>query len=294
MSKPMFKRFYTQIIMPNKHRIKSFDLSNPFIIDHMFSSSSILSKFIQLENLVIHDVKSDYLNELLIHLVSLPCLSSLVIDCIDNVKNQNDIYRQIFRLPVLKYCKLSLSELLNVVSLPISTTEFSPIEYLIITNILRVDELNGLLSYVPQLHRLSIHLSNQFSEKYEEQYSIYLKHLKHVDLNISNMNFNDFELIIRNLFNRIEVLYISSEHDSTYLDGNRWQQLILFHLRYLRIFDIVILYAADWNESIYDYTYLLDRFQSRFWFDRGCFFEYQTYYDCLERFIFYSINPYRY
>ncbi|CAF1375082.1 unnamed protein product [Rotaria sp. Silwood1] len=279
--------------MSNKHRIKSFDLSNPFITDYIFSSSSILSKFIQLENLLIHDIKSDYLNELLIHLVSLPCLYSLVIDCIDNVTNKNIIYRQIFCIPVLKYCKLSLNEPFNLIPLPITTTEFSPIEYLIITNILRVNELNGLLSYVPQLHRLSIHLSNQLSEKYQEQYSIHLKRLKHVDLNISNMNFNDFELIIKNLFNQIEVLYISSKYDLTYLDENRLQRLILFHLRHLRIFDIVILYAADWNESIYDYTYLLDRFQSRFWFDRGWFFEYQTYYDCLERFIFYSINPYR-
>ncbi|CAF4086070.1 unnamed protein product, partial [Rotaria sordida] len=36
ISKLIFKRFYTRIIMPDKHQIKSCDLSNPFIIDHIF------------------------------------------------------------------------------------------------------------------------------------------------------------------------------------------------------------------------------------------------------------------
>ncbi|CAF5056584.1 unnamed protein product, partial [Rotaria sp. Silwood1] len=121
-----------------------------------------------------------YLNELLIHLLSLPCLSSIAIDCIDNVENKNDIYRQIFRLPVLKYCKISLNKPFNLILLLIATTEFSPIGYLVITNLLRFNELNDLLSYVAELHRLSIHLSNKSSEKYDEQYSIHFNHLTHV------------------------------------------------------------------------------------------------------------------
>jgi hypothetical protein len=180
ISKSILNHFYRQIIMSNKHLIKSFDLSNPFIIDTIFSSTSILSKCIHLANLVIHDIKSDYLNELLIHLLTLPCLCSLVIDCLNHVKNQDVIYCQIFRLPLLKYYKLSMDELFN----RISTTEFSSIEYLFITNILRVDQLNGLLSYVNQLHYLSISLSNQWNEKHEAHYSSGLHHLTHVDFNI--------------------------------------------------------------------------------------------------------------
>ncbi|CAF1253628.1 unnamed protein product [Rotaria sp. Silwood1] len=295
ISKSIFQRFYTEIITSKQHRIKSFDVSNPFIIDHIFSSISILSNFIQLENLSFHDIKSDYLNQLLIHLHSLPSLSSLIIHCIDNVQNKNIIYRRIFRLPVLKYCKLSLNEPFSLISLLIATNEFSSIENLIITNVLRFDELNGLLSYVPKLRRLSVNLSNIYSEEYNKEYSIHLNHLTHVELNLSNMNFDEFELIIKNLFNRIEVLYISSLANETYLDEYRWKQLILSHMHHLRIFDIMIKHDLDLNEDILEKISLINRFQSRFWFERGWFFEYEICYDyddlcCL---IFYSINPYR-
>ncbi|CAF0830930.1 unnamed protein product [Adineta steineri] len=45
ISKPTFQRHYKQIIMPNKHRINSLCLSNPFILDLFFPSSQIISKF---------------------------------------------------------------------------------------------------------------------------------------------------------------------------------------------------------------------------------------------------------
>ncbi|CAF3834939.1 unnamed protein product [Rotaria sp. Silwood1] len=256
------------------------------------------SKFTRLENLIFHGIRSFFLDTILLFLPTLPCLSSLVIDCIDNVENKNAVYYRIFRLPVLKYCKLSLDEPFCLSSLPraslsLATTKFSSIEHLIITKLLRLNELNGLLSYVPKLHRLSIHLSNRFFEKYQQQHFIHLNHLTHVFLNITDMDFKEFELIIKNLFNRVEVLYITLKNDSTYLYENRWKQLILFHMHHLRIFDIMISYTADSSEDIFNSISLTNHFNSQFWFERGWFFEYQIYNDLLDGFIFYSINPYR-
>jgi hypothetical protein len=54
---------------------------------------------------------------------------SLIIICIDRVSNQNRFYPQIFRLPVLKYCKLSWIRSVETGFLPFATTELSPIEY---------------------------------------------------------------------------------------------------------------------------------------------------------------------
>ncbi|CAF1127888.1 unnamed protein product [Rotaria sordida] len=251
------------------------------------------SKFTRLENLIFHGIKSFFLDAILMSLLILPCLSSLVIDCLDNVENKNVVFYQIFRLPVLKYCKLSLNEPFSLGSLPIATTEFSSIEHLVITKLLRLDELNGLLSYVPKLHLLSIHLSNRFSETYQQQHFIHLNHLTHVFLNITNMNFKEFELIIKNLFNRVEVLCITLKDDSTYLYENQWKQLILFHMHHLRIFDIMISYTADSSADIFISISLTNHFKSQFWFERRWFFEYQIYNDLLDGFIFYSINPYR-
>ncbi|CAF1234568.1 unnamed protein product [Rotaria sordida] len=164
-------------------------------------------------------MKKNYLNELFIHLLSLPCLSSLVIDCIDNVENTKHHLSSNISFTCIKILQIIINESFNRVSLPIATTEFSPIEYLVITNFLRTNELNGLLSDVPQLRRLSVHLSNQFAEKYKKKHdSIHLNHLRDVSLNIRHTTFNKFELIIKHLFKQVEVLCITSENNSTYLN----------------------------------------------------------------------------
>ncbi len=92
ISKSTFQHYFTDIIIPNQHRIVSFHLSNPIIIDQVFSPASISSKLTRLQNLVFRNIKPDSLENILIHLLSLPCLSSLVIDCIGKIPNRDAIY----------------------------------------------------------------------------------------------------------------------------------------------------------------------------------------------------------
>ncbi|CAF2153987.1 unnamed protein product [Rotaria magnacalcarata] len=57
---------------------------------------------------------------------------------------------------MLKYCKISFNNyLLTESPLNISIDEYSPIEHLIINNEFDIDKLAVLLSYIPQLRRLS-------------------------------------------------------------------------------------------------------------------------------------------
>jgi hypothetical protein len=116
-----------------------------------------LSKLIRLENLSLHNIESKYLEEIFIHLISLPYLYSLNIKCTNHVQNKNLLCQQIFLLPVLKYCKLSLIRNTECNLLPIAINKFSPIEYLAIISKLYIDELPNILSYIPQIRRLSIH-----------------------------------------------------------------------------------------------------------------------------------------
>ncbi len=210
------------------------------MIDLTFSPASNLSKFTQVENFIFDNIKSDHLENILIHLRSLPCLSSLTINFTDNVKDKDIIYREIFRLPVLKYCKLSLNNRFKFESPPIATKEFSPIEYLVITNDLKLDEMNCLLSYVPQLRHLSIHLLDRNSPRVKVSYSTQLNHLTHTSFNINQIPFDEFKLVTKNLFHHVEILHISIKNKLTYLDANQWEQFILWDMPNLRIFDIMI------------------------------------------------------
>ncbi|CAF1074519.1 unnamed protein product, partial [Rotaria sordida] len=245
ISKSKFERYNTNIIIPFQYRITLLHLSNPLIIERLFSPISILLKFIRLENRHLLNIESKYFEEILIHLISLPFLYSLIVSCTDNVQNNNIFYHQIFRLPVLKYCKLSLTRNSQSNSLSMATTEFSPIEYFII-NQLYIDELYAFLSYIPQIRRLSIrNLYKSPKKSIREFYPIVLNHLTHVSLNMIDVTFDEFQFIIKNLFNQIEILYISTKDDRAYIDANQWQELIQFHLPNLQIFDIQHKYSFN-------------------------------------------------
>ncbi|CAF1322043.1 unnamed protein product [Rotaria sordida] len=73
------------MIIPNQHRIKSLYLSNSFIIDDIFSSTRIELELTRLEILILNKIPSIYFENLLKCLLVLPYLSSLIINCEDQV-----------------------------------------------------------------------------------------------------------------------------------------------------------------------------------------------------------------
>ncbi|CAF3925772.1 unnamed protein product [Rotaria sordida] len=120
LSKSTFQRYYTNLILPNKHRIRSLDLSDPFIIDFFSLSTEDISKYFQLQTLILEKMESGYLENLLTSLTSLPNLSSLIIS-IGLGSTTNTLWNLIFQLPVLKYCKISSEENIYLGFLPMST-----------------------------------------------------------------------------------------------------------------------------------------------------------------------------
>jgi hypothetical protein len=105
--------------MPCQHRIKLPHLSNPFITEHVF----IYRHFIRLDRLRPTDFNPNFLEKIRMHLVSFLCLISLIINCLESAPERSNIYRQIFRLPVLKYCQHSCVSYQFPEELPVATTE---------------------------------------------------------------------------------------------------------------------------------------------------------------------------
>ena len=203
-----------------------------------------------------------------------------------------NFYHQIFRLPVLKYCKFSCKSYRFPETLPIATTEFSPIEYLVISHDVQLENLLTLLSYVPQLHFFSLHCETGFKNKPTLPCSIVLNHLTHVSINMTYLPYDTFEWMVQNLFHQVQVLYISL-YDDVYLNANLLERLILFYMPYLRIFNPTILYSVD-KKDLNRCITSVNEFNSSFWVERQWFFEYQiTGYQFLPTIFFYSTNPYR-
>jgi hypothetical protein len=265
--------------------------------EFVLSSIGKLSKFSRVETLILENIEYACLRKLLDQLPSLSLVSSLVISSVDSVKDKNTVYRQIFRLPALKYCKLSLKGRDSKETLPISINEYSSIEHLIITHSVYLHELDSLLSYVPQLRRLSFHsLLESRSERTKTSPPL-LNHLTHISFQINSIKFDQFEQLVIDLFPNIQVLHLLLTNDISreYLDAHRWKQLILSHIPNLRVFDIQVNLSVNNNDDQLRIESQINQFISPFWMERQWFFAYHFYRSrWADSLTFYTTNPYRY
>ncbi|CAF3679157.1 unnamed protein product [Rotaria sordida] len=301
ISKSKCQRYLTHFIMHQTHRIKTLRLSNPFATDMTLLLFPIITNLTRLESLIITNIESKYIKQIINHLSSLPMLSLLIIISIDTIKNQNGIYQKIFRLPALKYCQMFFNILRERKHLHLPTNEFSLIEHLVINDQILINQLDNLLSCVPQLRRLSLNNLYGFSHDRTLTKSITLNYLTHVSLRLYAVHFEDFESITKDFFHKVEILRIyvrcQSVHlsNTEYLNGNRWERLISTHMLNLRIFDFQHQdHIYDYKDDTLTYETHINMFNSSFWIKRQWFFESQWYtkkhYGILT---FYSTNPYR-
>jgi hypothetical protein len=297
MSKSSFEQYNEDIIQINTHRINSLRLSNVFIDDLNSTPFLKISNFVRIERFVIDNIESKYLQNVLSELVFLPVLSSMSITCIGDVRNTSAIYYKIFRLSALKYCKLSLEEEHHDEPLLIATNQYSPIEHLVIECYRYLPNLSSLLSYVPQIRRLSLNTVYMSWMRPTQLSAVVLNHLMHVSFRLHHIDFDQFEQLIGDRFLTIEVLRISIRYssDPTYLIANRWKQLISFRMTNLRIFDIEVDVSVGNNDNQLPTETQIKEFASPFWIERQWFFQFHSYQrrnrHCI---IFYSTNPYRY
>ena len=126
ISKWNLHRYLRKMIFPHLHRIRSLQIFIPFIEDIDFFRSPLINHIHQLERLVIDEIDSKCLEELIKHLPTLPILSSLTIRSTDNHKISMGIYRHIFSLPALIYCQIHIRASACQQRLPFAMNGFSP------------------------------------------------------------------------------------------------------------------------------------------------------------------------
>ncbi|CAF0808945.1 unnamed protein product, partial [Adineta ricciae] len=296
MSRKAFQSYHRHMIMSNKHRIASMSISNPFIVDLVFSPVRTVSHYNRLEMLVFNQIKSKYLINILHYLSYLPDLKSLTIIPADELSNRNEVLVKILSLPGLKYCKMSLKERSGINPLTIPSTITSPLEHLVIDHDMNFRQLKSLLSYVPQLRHLTCYSVVSSYSSSSETFTDLLCNLTHVSLQMTDILFNSFEPMIRDLFHHLQVLRISANRDSEYLNADRWERLITSFIPQLRVFDMQYTDFGrfDNDPNQYNYDSILNKFGTPFWYQRKWFFGYRleqgTYYNHVT---FYSRRSYR-
>ncbi|CAF4459519.1 unnamed protein product [Rotaria sp. Silwood2] len=282
---------YEQLILLNKYQIHSLHLCISSQNEQFFSSFSINSSFDHLESLVLSEIEPTIFIEFLSNLTCLPRLFSLTIDMLYNSTELSDIYQLIFALPKLKYLKCSAEDSDINVSLPFSLKgQFSTIEYLIINHSCSFNELSAILTYTRQLRHLNFAHTNDNNSTIANILPIRLSNLTYISLNVHYLKFDEFTTFIKNLDCKLKVLHFTTRsEDMTYLDANRWEELILKYLPELEKF---YFQYYDMIDNAYDSsTYLenFNQFVSSFWIEKKWIFE--TEIDSFE--VIYRIRSYK-
>ncbi|CAF5039801.1 unnamed protein product, partial [Rotaria sp. Silwood1] len=285
----MFKQF----MLTNRHQICSLRITFMLNDSYFFLSSfSFDSSFDRLESIVFKDISSDALLPVLSNLSSLPHLSSLTIETSDVKEKINEIYQLIFVLPKLKYYRIVSSDRHHSITLPMAiNNQFSSIEYLVIDHYCSLNEHTSLLSYTPQLRRLTFYKTKPNNDSNITILpSIILDNLKSIYLDLCRTKFNELEIFMTTkIFPNLKSLCICGSKDITFLHAYRWEQLILNYFPLLEKFYLIYNDYVDDEQNYPTYTERPNQFSSSFWIQRQWLFEVEVKNISIE----YTIRPYR-
>ena len=301
ISKPIFRRYLTQIIRPHPNRIQSLRICNHFAVDIYLFLLPLFNHFSRLEQLIIHNIELEHIEATVNSLFSLPMLSSLVIKSVGLTRISPRIYRTILHLPALKYCHLHINIKRNLASLPRATTGSSPIEHLIIDNEVSFNQIGILLSYVPRLRRLSFGQVICYGISRTFTNVATLNYLIDLSLNVRGISLNEFESLVRCYFRQVEILRFTTistwyySREMEHLNAVRWEQIISTNLPNLRIFDFQQKYQSRHHPvNDQEYQTKINEFNSLFWMQHQWFFVLQSYKTKhYKNYLFYSTSPYK-
>ncbi|CAF4258220.1 unnamed protein product [Rotaria sp. Silwood2] len=268
--KEEYRNNYKRFLRINMHKIFSMKVCLSIQTYTFFLWFTINSSLSCLESLRIYDIESIRLISFLINLASLPHLFSLSIKTSNTYENLNDIYRLIFTLSILKWCRFIFHRKNSSFSLPLAINkQQSTIEYLSIHHRCTLNEVHSIISYTSQLRRLDLCHKFEIDSNIRTILPIILSNLTDVSIHMHHVKFDEFEIFIRKVCSKLKILRVNTRSpDIAFLNAYRWEKLILqslpqleeFHLRYY-----------ERGGSVYKYSIYNggpNQFISSFWIER--------------------------
>ncbi|CAF4090357.1 unnamed protein product, partial [Adineta steineri] len=266
---------YERYILPNKHRIISFYCEEQLYYEEFIRLSPINSTFNHLESIILKHISTFQFIGLLFYLKSLLRLSSLQIffdSCEDDI---GDIYKLIFQLPFLKYLRVEIDDFeVSGLTLPMATNEqYTSIEFFIFFHYLTLDQFCHLLSYTPRLTHLHCFTIIGFEDTNSIEIFTKISNLVRLDLCIHDLPCNLCQALLLKLPLQLKILsVIVFDKDKSYLDANRWEELIRKNMPNLERFILSWHENMDKSFQITDYHKTIPNYFLPFWMKKEWIF----------------------
>lgn len=261
----VFIHNWKQFVSDHSEQVHSVDL---YYRAEISSSLNIDSSFIQLRSLQL--IVTDVVKPLLESLHQLPCLQSLKVRLGKSLPDLTDFYQTFFTLPKLKSCQISNdyydSTGNSTVSLPLANeNQFTPIESIGISHPCTFDELETIVSYMPELRFLSIlqmygyvHLS-----------PLDLSNLTSLTIESYIITFDELEKFLGKIQSQLNGLHIVNyTEDLDYLDAQRWEDYLSESFPHLKHFSLRNLIEFTHSQDFPFETFEKNQFTSPFWTKR--------------------------
>lgn len=284
---------YRNIIQSNRQRILSLSLENNRLINVFFSNYLTSSLFKRLESIVLEGIESDTLLSTISYFKSIPCLFSLTV-CLPmfDMECPLDIYYSIFSLNSLKYVKLSTQidiDLYYVDLFPVilhDDEHSKNTEYLTIDHRCNVVEFYHIISLLPKLRSLKCaNLQNSIFPTNIVP-SISFSHLTSLDIEHTSISFTEFASLATQVLAKIKILKIAIISDMTYMNAQKWEELITNSMPNLCKFYLYH-HECQVDSEYVSFCKSIEGFMSSFWTER------KWYVECVidTGGIHYSIHP---
>jgi hypothetical protein len=276
------------VIIPNKYRIISLQLSNSKHIKEFFTYCTVDETFHRLESLKLIDLSIYDLMPILFYLRSLPHLRVLTIalqSYHDFSTDLNELYPLTLGLPVLKSNFLIGAEHELYLNVRLNT-----VEYLIMKETCSLKELILILHLTPRLHHLTCQGLSESSDNFLSKTSTMVPNLRYLRIWHCSIQFELFEKFIKKIASGLEALHIRKFLNRNYIEPDRWKQLILQNMPQLQRFDLKCSATFGGNLTDLHFNSFVRQLTSQFWFERGWLIGVEIQ---LEK-LFYSVHSKRY
>ena len=258
-------------IISNNHRVFSFDLFGSLAIGEIFLDINIISSFNRLESVILHQIRQSNLLKTLDALKSLPRLLSLNIQ----LKNHSryllsSIYSTVFQLPILKCIRISLSHWnRSNCWIPLIANETpNNITRMVLNHYCTFHDLISMLRNTRSLSHLTCNRLAVRTALIEQQPSLGLPSLTHLTFRNLRAKFHELERFFETVICQLQRFHVTTHSDLSYLNGDRWKELIQKQMRHLCQFHF------NYRVTFYrDIPLVIDheaisQFTSSFWIER--------------------------